>query len=106
MTPPLTGRRLWLACGLVLAPALVALVPTAGDFGLTYDEPAYRYSQMLSIQWWQRLGQARSWADVRALLEPDTLLYYWPYGRHGINFHPPLAGQANLLTYTLIGGFL
>ena len=86
--------------------ALAATVPTTGDFGLTWDEPAYRYSQQMSAQWWERLAQARTRADVAALLEPNTLLYYWPYGRFGRNFHPPLAGQANLLTHTLFGRWM
>src|SRR5215210_7726600 len=102
----LTGRRWRWACGLVLVAALAAIAPTTGDIGLTWDEPAYRYSQMVSVQWWQRLVGARTRADLAALLDPDALLYYWPYGRHGINFHPPLAGQLNLLTYGLFGGFL
>jgi 4-amino-4-deoxy-L-arabinose transferase-like glycosyltransferase len=102
----LAGRRWWLACGLVLIAALAASVPTAGDLGLTWDEPAYRYSQLVSAQWWERLGRARSSADLAALLEPDALLYYWPYGRHGINFHPPLAGQLNLLTYEVFGRWM
>jgi hypothetical protein len=102
----LGGTRWWLATGLVLAGALLATVPTTGDIGLTWDEPAYRYSQLLSIEWWERLAAAPSregWNEVRALLEPDALLYYWPYARHGINFHPPLAGQLDLLTYELFG---
>ena len=86
--------------------ALAATVPTLGDFGLTWDEPAYRYSQLLSAQWWERLAKVRSTADLYPLLDADALLYYWPYGRHGINFHPPLAGQLNLLTHSLTGGFL
>ena len=100
----LDGRRWWLATGLVLAAALLATVPTTGDIGLTWDEPAYRYSQLVSIQWWERLAAApaRGWDEVRALFEPDALLYYWPYGRHGINFHPPLAGQLDLLTYVAV----
>ena len=44
--------------------------------------------------------------DVRELLDPSTLLYYWPYGRYGINFHPPLAGQLNLATYALFGHWM
>jgi hypothetical protein len=99
----LRGRHWWLASGLVLVGALVATVPTTGDLGLTWDEPAYRYSQLISLQWWERLAGARGWDEVRWLLEPDVLLYYWPYGRHGINFHPPLAGQLDLLTSVLFG---
>ncbi|WZO95900.1 glycosyltransferase family 39 protein [Isosphaeraceae bacterium EP7] len=103
---PLTGRRWWLACSAVMALTLLALVPTTGDIGLTWDEPAYRHSQEMSSGWWERLSQARSWADVQSLLDKDALLFYWPYGRYGINFHPPLAGQLNLLTYKLFGGFM
>lgn len=84
--------------------ALALIVPTTGDFGLTWDEPAYRYCQLMSGQWWERLIQARSADDFRSLFDSQTLLYYWPYGRHGFNFHPPLAGQLNLLTHALFGG--
>ena len=101
-----SSRRLGLATLAVLAVALVALVPTAGDLGLTWDEPAYRYSQLLSVQWWEQLGRVRSWSDVEELLDPTALLYYWPYGRHGINFHPPLAGQLNLATYAIFGHWM
>ncbi len=102
----LTGRSWQIATIGAFLVALVATAPTVADFGLTYDEPAYRHSQMVSVQWWERLAEARSSADLDAILDPDALLYYWPYGRHGINFHPPLGGQLNLLTYELFGGFL
>jgi 4-amino-4-deoxy-L-arabinose transferase-like glycosyltransferase len=90
----------------VLAGALAATVPTAGDIGLTWDEPAYRFSQLRSAQWWERLAKARSGADLRDLVEPDALLFYWTYARHGINFHPPLAGQLNLLTHAVFGRWM
>ena len=92
---------------MVLALALAALVPTTGDFGLTWDEPAYRYSQLMSAQWWEQLSRARSLGrSLRALLDPDALLYYWPYGRYGINFHPPLAGQLNLAAHAVFGSWM
>ena len=97
----LSGRRRWAVCALALSLTLVATVPTVGDFGLTWDEPAYRFSQLRSAQWWEQVASARSIADLRPLLEPDALLFYWTYGRHGINFHPPLAGQLNLLTHVM-----
>ena len=90
----------------VLTVVLIALVPTVGDFGLTWDEPAYRYSQVMSAQWWEQLAQARSSAELQKLFDPVTLLYYWPYGRFGINFHPPLAGQLNLATYAIFGNWM
>ncbi len=98
----LSGKRWWIATGFVFLATLVITMPSVGDFGYTYDEPAYRHSQMVSQQWWERLAKG----EVAAILEPDALLYYWPYGRHGINFHPPLAGQLNLLTYGLFGRFV
>jgi 4-amino-4-deoxy-L-arabinose transferase-like glycosyltransferase len=104
--PVRSSRRLGLATLGVLVVALAALVPTVGDLGLTWDEPAYRYSQLMSVQWWEQLSHARSWDEVRELFDPVTLLYYWPYGRHGINFHPPLAGQLNLATYGLFGHWM
>src|SRR5215217_2280546 len=104
--PGLAGARWWVACALVLAAALAATLPTTGDIGLTWDEPAYRYSQILSAQWWSTLWRARTWQDRATLLEPDALLYYWPYGRHGINFHPPLAGQLDLATHALFGRWM
>lgn len=99
---PLVGNRRWAATTLVFLAALAATAPSVNDFGYTYDEPAYRHSQILSAQWWERLGRG----EFQAMLDPDALLYYWPYGHYGINFHPPLAGQCNLLTYAVFGGVL
>ena len=91
----------------MLLVALAALVPTVGDFGLTWDEPAYRYSQVMSAQWWEQLRQGPFLARrSRSCSIRSRLLYYWPYGRHGINFHPPLAGQLNLATYAVFGHWM
>jgi hypothetical protein len=103
---PLTGKKWWVACGLVFALSMGAVALTVGDFGLSYDEPAYRYSQLISSQWWESLVQARSREDLAKLLDSDALLFYWPYGRHGINFHPPLAGQISLLTHIAFGRWM
>jgi 4-amino-4-deoxy-L-arabinose transferase-like glycosyltransferase len=105
-SPGLAGRGWWLGCALVLIGALLATVPTVGDIGLTWDEPSYRTSQLVSAHWWEGLSKARSRADLDALLTPEALLYYWPYARFGYNFHPPLAGQLNLLTHALFGGWM
>jgi Dolichyl-phosphate-mannose-protein mannosyltransferase len=99
-------RGLGLTTWAVLLFSLAALVPTVGDFGLTWDEPAYRYSQMLSAQWWEQVSKVHSWREVEDAFEPLNLLYYWPYGRHGINFHPPLAGQLNLAAHAVFGHWM
>ncbi len=85
---------------------MAAIVPTVGDFGLTWDEPAYRYGQVMSAQWWQQLFAARSAREFGELFDPLTLLYYWPYGRFGICFHPPLGGQLNLAAYAIFGHWM
>ena len=41
-----------------------------------------------------------------ALFDAESLLYYWPYARFGINFHPPLAGQLNLATHALFDSWM
>ncbi len=102
----LNDGRWWLGVALVLAGALGATVPTTGDIGLTWDEPSYRISQLISAQWWEQLVKVRSRADLEALTTPDALLFYWPYARFGYNFHPPLAGQLDLLTSAIFGGWV
>ena len=102
----LTGRAWWLGCAVVLVIALLATIPTVGDIGLTWDEPSYRTSQLVSAHWWKGMVNVRSRSDFDALVTPQALLFYWPYGRFGYNFHPPLAGQLNLLTHAIFGGFM
>ena len=100
-----TRPRLWPASLAILIAALTAQISTIGDFGLTWDEPAYRYSQVISQQWWEQLGGS----IMAGLAEPARSrrsLYYWPYGRHGINFHPPWAGQLNLASYAIFGHWM
>jgi 4-amino-4-deoxy-L-arabinose transferase-like glycosyltransferase len=99
----MTSKSYWFGCLAVAVVSLVALLTTAGDIGLTWDEPAYRFSQIVSVQWWERLSAVRSWADFKVLIDPDTLHYYWPYGHFGVNFHPTLSGQLSLLTNGLFG---
>ncbi|MBI1325554.1 4-amino-4-deoxy-L-arabinose transferase [bacterium] len=99
------AKGVWKGSLLIAIVSLAALLPTAGDLGLTWDEPAYRYSQLLSAQWWERVFAVRSWDDFKPLIDPDTLHYYWPYGHFGVNFHPTLSGQLSLLTNGLFGGW-
>jgi hypothetical protein len=60
----------------------------------------------MSEHWWEKLSNARSRHDFQELLDPDSLLYYWQYGRYGMNFHPPLAGQLNLAAYAVFGRWM
>jgi hypothetical protein len=73
LTRLFSGRSWWLAPAVVMSIALLATVPIAGELGLTWDEPAYRYCQMVEVRWWEHPGQARSGADMRALLDSESL---------------------------------
>ena len=102
--PVARSRFTWGRSSLLVAGvSLFILCVTAGDIGLTWDEPAYRFSQLMSVQWWHRLFQVQSFQELATLLTPDALHYYWPYGHFGVNFHPPLSGQLSLLTNGLFG---
>jgi 4-amino-4-deoxy-L-arabinose transferase-like glycosyltransferase len=105
MNEPSRSRR-WLLRGLVFALALAALLATLQDFGLTWDEPAYFLCQMKTVGWWKHLATARTQAELAALVGPDRLLEDWPYGRFGLCFHPPLAGQLSTLTHALFRGWV
>ena len=89
-----------------MALSLAATLPTTGDLGLTWDEPAYKESQVASAHWWRQIAMARSRSDLEEALDPDTLAYHWPYARFGINFHPPLAGQVSVLTCATFGRWM
>lgn len=103
-TPHAPPSRRWTLAVFLAAVAINA--PSVGDIGPTWDEPSYRYTQLMSVQWWERLAEARTRDDFAALLDPDALLHYWPYGRFGICFHPPLGPQLNLAAHAAFGGFL
>ena len=88
----------WLALAGTFAVALTATVPTAGDIGLTWDEPAYRYSQMVSAQWWEQLGKSRSPADLQRVLDPEASALLLAV-RSQWHQSAPAAGRAVVATY-------
>ena len=76
---------------------MIAVVATLDGPGLTWDEPAYRYSELYMQQWFEALFEAETADQRRELFSAASLHYYWRYNRYGPNFHPPLAGVfANL----------
>lgn len=86
-----------------LAGSLLACGTAAGP-GLSWDEPAYRHSQLTLESWIGELVRAESFNQALELFSADQIGRYWEYNRFGHNFHPPLAGLLNVLTYGLTGG--
>ena len=89
--------RRWVPPLAIFTVVMVAMVATINGPGLTWDEPAYRYSELYMQEWFEALFEAVTAAQRSALFSPAGLHYYWRYNRYGPNFHPPLAGMfANL----------
>jgi len=87
------------AAWLVFLLGVVAIGGTAAGPGLTWDEPAYRGSQVLLQEWARELAASR---DV-SMLGREEIDHYWEFNRFGPNFHPPMASYFNLATYALFG---
>jgi 4-amino-4-deoxy-L-arabinose transferase-like glycosyltransferase len=90
------------ACWLIFLLGVVVIGGTVAGPGLTWDEPAYRGSQVLVQEWWRELLRTH---DL-SLLGRDQIDHYWEFNRFGPNFHPPMASYFNLATYTLFGWFI
>ena len=101
-----SSRPIGAASALVFLGVTLIGGATCGDFGVTWDEPAYRQSQQRAAQWFEQVGAVRSLPALAAVLQPDLLSYHWTYGRFGINFHPPLAGMIDLGAYEIFGWWM
>ncbi|MFO0947084.1 MAG: glycosyltransferase family 39 protein [Planctomycetota bacterium] len=91
----------WVTVGVFLLGAIVAGGTVAGP-GLSWDEPAYRHSQVTLQQWFYKLYGAKGYFEFVYLLAPDAIEAHWEYNRFGHNFHPPMGGLLNLVTYGLL----
>ncbi|MBY0588228.1 glycosyltransferase family 39 protein [bacterium] len=78
--------------------AIASGLTVAGP-GLTWDEPAYRGSEVRLQEWVNELIHATSLADRLSLLNQDSIDYYFEFNRFGPNFHPPLSSYGHLLTW-------
>lgn len=93
-----THYRAWFTLGIFLLGAVVAGGTVAGP-GLSWDEPAYRHSQVTLQKWFGKLYQATDYVTFLDLLSSDEIDAHWEYNRFGHNFHPPMGGLLNLVTY-------
>ena len=87
-------------CGLVFAVVATVSGATVMGPGVTWDEPVYRYSQVLVQSWLHNVATAD---DPAALLTQDAIRTHFTYNRFGHNFHPPMAGYLQLATYGIFG---
>jgi len=97
--------RWWVTLVVFLVIAVLSGATVAGP-GLTWDEPPYEYSQIRLQQWFGAIMHARSFAELIDLFSADSIDFYFIYNRVGSNFHPPMAGYLNLITYGITGSFI
>lgn len=103
-TPNVTYR--WRVTLVVFFIVAVLSGATVAGPGLTWDETPYEYSQIRLQQWLGEIAQAESFAELIDLFSADSIDFYFVYNKLGSNFHPPMAGYLNLITYGLTGGFI
>lgn len=92
----------WYAVAVFCVGAIIIGGTVAGP-GLSWDEPAYRHSQVTLQNWLRELREANDWQDRAGLFSKDSIQRYWEYNRFGHNFHPPMGGYLNLLSYAAVG---
>lgn len=90
----------------VFALATVIAGATVAGPGLSWDEPAYAFSQVTLENWLAAIARAPSWRERMELFSSDSIDHSWQYNRFGHNFHPPLAGMLNVVSHGALGGFM
>jgi hypothetical protein len=88
----------WLCLVIFILVALGSALTVAGP-GLTWDEPAYRASEVRLQEWWREILSAPSASERSKLFTSDAIDFYFEFNRFGPNFHPPLASYAHLLSW-------
>ncbi len=81
-----------------LVVGLASALTVAGP-GVTWDEPAYRASELRLQDWARSLRDADTPGDRLDLLGPDAIDFYFEFNRFGPNFHPPLSSYGHLATW-------
>lgn len=82
--------------------AATAAGATVAGPGLTWDEPAYRHSQVTLQAWFRELADASTFDEKQKLFAADVIAHYWQFNRFGHNFHPPMGSYLNLLTWSVM----
>lgn len=97
--------RWWTTLAVFLAATAWIAAGAAGP-GLTWDEPAYRNSQVRLQEWWRQRPSVESMSDLVKPFSRDKIDFYWEFNRHGPNFHPPMGSYLNLASYALFGAWI
>lgn len=69
---------------------LLLIATTAGDYGVTWDEPAYFHAADLHLQWFKAAGDNISRGELRKSLDDTTIKVAWHWNPYNVP-HPPFS---------------
>jgi hypothetical protein len=83
--------------------AFLAVLLTAGDYGIASDVGNYFYSSLRQLAWAKELGASILAGDPGAALDRSVVFDHWRWYPERIP-HPPLSRELSGLSYALLGG--
>jgi hypothetical protein len=96
--------RSLIPAGLFLASFMV-VAGTAGDYGVTWDEPAYFYASDLHIEWLVEFGQNLLRSDLDKSVQDENIKKAWHWDPYHVP-HPPFSRIVSGITKALFSSYV
>jgi hypothetical protein len=77
---------------------------TAGDYGVTWDEPAYFYASDLHIEWLVDFGQNVLRSDLDKSVQDENIKKAWHWDPYHVP-HPPFSRIVSGITKALFSSY-
>ena len=97
-------QRWLIPAGLFLASFMV-VAGTAGDYGVTWDEPAYFYASDLHIEWLVDFGQNVLRSDLDKSVQDENIKKAWHWDPYHVP-HPPFSRIVSGITKALFSSYV
>jgi len=90
--------------GLFLA-SFIAVAVTAGDYGVTWDEPPYFHASDLHIEWLTEFGRKLMRAELSESVQDETIKKAWHWDPYHVP-HPPFSRIVSGIMNALFGAYV
>ena len=97
-------QRWLIPAGLFLASFMV-VAGTAGDYGVTWDEPAYFYASDLHIEWLVDFGHNVLRSDLDKSVQDENIKKAWHWDPYHVP-HPPFSRIVSGITKALFSSYV
>ena len=97
-------QRWLIPAGLFLASFMV-VAGTAGDYGVTWDEPAYFYASDRHIEWLVDFGQNVLRSDLEKSVQDENIKKAWHWDPYHVP-HPPFSRIVSGITKALFSSYV